>query len=227
MTLCYRSVMVTLVARRASPRLRSLADSERGATAIEYGLIAGLIALGLVGSLVTTRGSLAAIFGVASSQMGTASSQIGAAAPANASNTQAAAYWSAKTLTRRALGATATVFTYSDGSVVTLTRDSNVNFPTRISAMDSASHVRTILYLDPNGVPGSGSYTQFAADDTTLQASYFANSGFWSNGVPTSEVVNVYNSTGNLTSQTTIAPTAQYLAQMATAGDVMAYFLKQ
>jgi Flp pilus assembly pilin Flp len=39
-------------------------QNSAGATAIEYAIIAGLIGLGLVGSLVTTRGSLSAVFGV-------------------------------------------------------------------------------------------------------------------------------------------------------------------
>lgn len=62
--------------------LRSdLRSSQTGATAIEYAIIAGLIGLGLVGSLVTTRGSLSAIFGTAGSQM---ASSTGADASAGA-----------------------------------------------------------------------------------------------------------------------------------------------
>lgn len=49
---------------------------ERGATAVEYGLIAGLIALGLLGSLVGTRGSLSSVFG-------TAATGLASGAPAN------------------------------------------------------------------------------------------------------------------------------------------------
>ena len=39
-------------------RLLGLKRNDRGATAIEYGLIAGLIGLGLVAALTSTRGSL-------------------------------------------------------------------------------------------------------------------------------------------------------------------------
>ena len=48
----------------------------RGATAIEYAIIAALIGIGLIASLVSTKTSISSIFGVASSQMasGTASS---------------------------------------------------------------------------------------------------------------------------------------------------------
>ncbi len=37
-------------------------DSKRGVTAIEYGLIAGLIAIGIIGALTLTGTNLAAIF---------------------------------------------------------------------------------------------------------------------------------------------------------------------
>ncbi len=37
-------------------------DSERGVTAIEYGLIAGLIAIGIIAALTLTGTNLAAIF---------------------------------------------------------------------------------------------------------------------------------------------------------------------
>lgn len=108
-------------------RLRLNSDSA-GATAIEYAIIAGLIGLGLVASLVTTRGSLSAIFGVASSQMGSSS---GGAASANAvisqraivdpSTSARAPYWNAKTLTSKVVtnptsNSQLTTFTYADGA---------------------------------------------------------------------------------------------------------------
>ena len=49
--------------------LRTIRPSEGGATAIEYAIIAGLIGLGLVGSLVTTRGSLSGVYGTASKSL--------------------------------------------------------------------------------------------------------------------------------------------------------------
>jgi pilus assembly protein Flp/PilA len=39
------------------------AKDESGATAIEYGLIAGLIAVAIIGALTTLEGSLTGIFG--------------------------------------------------------------------------------------------------------------------------------------------------------------------
>lgn len=46
-----------------------LSEANRGATAIEYAVIAGIVGLGIVGSLVTTRGSLSATFTGAAGKM--------------------------------------------------------------------------------------------------------------------------------------------------------------
>jgi pilus assembly protein Flp/PilA len=61
-----------IIVRKKEPdELRNLAkdvaswlsfDSESGVTAIEYGLIAGLIAIGIIGALTLTGTHLAAIF---------------------------------------------------------------------------------------------------------------------------------------------------------------------
>jgi pilus assembly protein Flp/PilA len=42
---------------------------ESGATAIEYGLIAALIAVGIIGALTTLKGSLQTTFGAVSSNL--------------------------------------------------------------------------------------------------------------------------------------------------------------
>jgi pilus assembly protein Flp/PilA len=42
--------------------LRRFGRDERGATAIEYGLIAGMIAIGLIAAFSTFGGSLSALF---------------------------------------------------------------------------------------------------------------------------------------------------------------------
>lgn len=43
--------------------LSKVLKDESGATAIEYGLIAGVVAVGLIGALTTLRGSLVTGFG--------------------------------------------------------------------------------------------------------------------------------------------------------------------
>ena len=65
---------------------RIYADS-RGATAIEYAIIAALIGVGLIASLVTTRTSLGSIFGVASSQMASSDAGSGGGSAGGSSGT--------------------------------------------------------------------------------------------------------------------------------------------
>ena len=98
--------------------LTRLSRAERGATAIEYAIIAGLIGLGLVGSLVTTRGSLSGIFGTAGTQMNTATAT---KPPVPAS--PSAGSWTAKGLVSAVTNYSSTTgagytFTFGDGTVV-------------------------------------------------------------------------------------------------------------
>lgn len=61
-----------------SSAIRSV-QSDSGATAIEYAIIAALIGIGLIASLVGTKSSISSVFGVASSQMDSANSSSGSA----------------------------------------------------------------------------------------------------------------------------------------------------
>lgn len=54
---------------------------DRGATAIEYAIVAGLIGLGLVGSLVMTRGSLSTVFGTTATKMASEPQSVAAGGP--------------------------------------------------------------------------------------------------------------------------------------------------
>ncbi len=56
--------------------IKRFAKDESGATAIEYGLIAALIAVAIIAAVTTTGGNLAALFG-------RISARLGAAAPAS------------------------------------------------------------------------------------------------------------------------------------------------
>ena len=49
--------------------LRQLIRDESGATAIEYGLIAALIAVAIIGALTTLGGDLTALFGTISGEI--------------------------------------------------------------------------------------------------------------------------------------------------------------
>lgn len=51
---------------------KDLMQDESGATAIEYGLIAGLVSVAAIGALTTLGGSLTSIFGVVSDKLGDA-----------------------------------------------------------------------------------------------------------------------------------------------------------
>jgi pilus assembly protein Flp/PilA len=57
--------------------LRALVKDEEGASAVEYGLILGLIAVAIVGILVIMGGSLQDIFGNASDELGAAAGNAG------------------------------------------------------------------------------------------------------------------------------------------------------
>ncbi len=52
--------------------LRALRKNKKGATAIEYGLIAALVAVAAIGAMTALGGSLQSIFGEASSQLNSA-----------------------------------------------------------------------------------------------------------------------------------------------------------
>jgi len=52
--------------------LRRFVDDEAGATAIEYGLIAALIAVGAIAAMTTFGGNLSTMFNTVSSKAGTA-----------------------------------------------------------------------------------------------------------------------------------------------------------
>ena len=53
-------------------RIREFWLDERGATAIEYGLIAGLVSVAAIAALSAMGGSLQSIFGVVKTQLDTA-----------------------------------------------------------------------------------------------------------------------------------------------------------
>ncbi len=55
---------------------RHLMNDERGVTAIEYGLIAGLVAVGLIAALSITGNSLVAIFNAIATEVSNAAASI-------------------------------------------------------------------------------------------------------------------------------------------------------
>jgi pilus assembly protein Flp/PilA len=196
----------------------SILKSERGATAIEYAIIAALIGIGLIASLVSTRGSLSSIFGVASSQMGSANGTApsgGATAGGNPVTSQRAVadpqssprapFWNAKTLVSKVVtnpNATSqvTTFTYADGASASylaqfnssgqLTGETMTVYPIGDSGrtMDSAA----ITYA-PDGTAQTLTYIDRYANGATRQIVTGAAPNF------SAETVKNYDTNGNLT----------------------------
>lgn len=166
-------------------------SDDAGATAIEYAIIAGLIGLGLVGSLVATRGSLSSIFGTASGQMGSATG----AAPASAFSTAGTPqgdYWQSKGLVSAVKstggGSTQYNFTYADGSSFLYAFD-QANPTYRWSSFsDTALSRRGSLGYDPSGNVHIYSITQHVAGTMSGYADgnsfAFTNVNWIANGVP-------------------------------------------
>ncbi len=142
--------------------MRSFLVSDRGATAIEYAIIAALIGLGIVGSLVSTRGSLSAVFGTAGSQMGsaTAAGSGQASSPygsltGNSSSTRTA-YWQGKTL---AAAPTKTVdgsvsewnYAFTDGTTAKFSKGGSGNYATRMSVYDPTLNMRFLVTTNSAG----------------------------------------------------------------------------
>lgn len=136
--------------------LKRFSRADEAATAVEYGLIAGIIALGLVGSLATTKGSLNAVFGAVSSQIG--SSQAGSGSSGPTSTSARAPFWQAKTQSGSALVATQggwkqTVTNYTDGTQVAYFTNSSANPPTKTVEVLAPDHLSlTTTTVNANGV---------------------------------------------------------------------------
>jgi pilus assembly protein Flp/PilA len=190
--------------------------NERGATAVEYGLIAGLIALGLLTSLVGTRTSLSNAFGTAATQMGTSTgaTQNGglAVTPAPqravtaASTSSRAPLWNGKTLAGKAVSygsdgmSKTTTFTYTDGAkgVYTETYGADgkvVSEQTKVSNTYDTTDTLTFNY-DANGNPTGLVWNDFYPNTSTIKVISVSNaSGGWL------ETVTYYNTNGTVQSQ--------------------------
>lgn len=197
--------------------LGSLYRSDRGATAIEYAIIAGLIGLGLVGSLVTTRGSLRAVFGGAGSQMGAATAAGPSAPLVSTAGTTQGDYWNAKGL----LSATKVkdgqdnfryTFTYSDGSSVIYVTNPYYPLERYVSTSDAAlSQTKSYSYYS-DGAFKSYSYSQFTDStyskyqqgDSTISTNFNYSPG----GVPSQYNILTFDSNGNNTGSRYVTPSA-------------------
>jgi pilus assembly protein Flp/PilA len=204
--------------RFSHPTLLRLSRAQQGATAIEYAIIAGLIGLGLVGSLVTTRGSLSAIFGTAGSQMSSAASATasggsagGGAAAGPVTATSRAQYWQGKTIASKTVSGNTnmTSFTYTDGSSGYVSRSASGNV---YEFWDATAFVYSSVYYDKSGVQNyayNATYSdkQRSAMLTQTYAETFAN------GTPQTMTNKTWNANGTqILNQSGVAVTPEFLA---------------
>lgn len=207
---------------------RKLTRSERGATAIEYALIGALIGLGLIGSLVTTKGSLNAIFGTASGQMGSASAADAAAVPARFG------YWSARTVqsssTTKSIPSRSitTNITYSDGTTVTMRQEIDANGVrtgrNSFQVNDFATNVTTIYGTDYNGTVSTFEQVTYKTMPPVSYNQTLSVDGLYSNGTLTGVRTSTYAG-DSATSTNTAPPTQKYQTDVANAATDLAYFM--
>ena len=203
--------------------VRALSRNDRGATAIEYAVIAGIIGLGLVGSLVATRGSLSAVFGTASSQMGSSSAAGGSSAssPAGAMTYD----WAAKTLAQPAFltdngGVRVTNFVYTDGVTVKLNVGSGYS---QIQITDPAIQRIYLTSQDSTGTLNGVEVTQLTSSMSQVVRSETSYSLSGTPPMPTSVTTKLYSG-GFETSSTTAAPTSDFLSYARNGAGDYAYF---
>ncbi len=189
---------------------------ERGATAIEYGLIAGLIALGIVGSLVGTRSSLNATYSAVSTGLG------GGSSPAAASGGQLPGFQT-KTQTNFAKtvsgSQTKYTWTYSDGSTAVYTEDTSSQFARRINMVDKTNAMASNYYTDANGVLNTFTTNTVWPNGVTKDV-YYSGVADIAGGTIKTERSDSYDNSGSPTRATRVgAPDAAYLTMVSTNAD--------
>ena len=188
----------------------TLRKSQDGATAIEYSLIAGLIALGIVGSLTGTKTSLNQTMSKVSS--GLVQSDGSPAAPAVST-------WASKTLTSRALGGlnqSSMYYTYEDGSTsFQATQCDQRDMCFRMVNQDKAARVNTIVFADDNGTPN---YVRIETFDENGNRIKYEQSSVapMNNGVPPVYSYTNFTASGGVVNyQNNIAPTQEFLSKVS------------
>ncbi len=215
---------------------------DRGATAIEYALVAGLIAAGLIGSLVGTRTSLNANFNSAATGLTSGP----AATPISRS-----AYWQAKTLTKAPVtvlgnGYAQTSFSYTDGSQVMILKNYDGSPATYAIGVLSPDHLTaTYAVYDFNGVNELAAsqhisqkpmYFESTYTRTTKVAGYdvpwdlgfspvsVTTSTSFTNGVPNSVAMTSYNSNGSFAGNSSPPVTQDVIDRNTSIMQDFAYF---
>ena len=152
-------------------RFAILRDDARGASAIEYSLVAGIVALGIVSTLVSMRTSLSSTFRTVSSDM-----TIGVDPPMFANRGTPT-----RTVLNRPWGQTLYTYTYPDGSTAEYATESNFNgsFYRSYSRLTDAATGTTYTYTPPAtsaaGVKSDGAIavaTRYASGNQKTSESY-------------------------------------------------------
>lgn len=207
-------------------------SDERGATAIEYALIAGVVALGLLGTLVTTKTSLNRVFGQVSSGVSTPSGT--AALPSSTS--ARAPYWQAKTLSGTPTVTTGldgsnpytyTTYNFTDGSrAIYYLEPASNPYPVRIIIRDTTAKMEEDYYTDNSGTPQSAEFsTYYDTGLTQLQTLVDSSTGTtWSNGQPASVNYGNRNADGTSSGSGTGAPTGAQMTTIAVMAADLQYF---
>lgn len=204
--------------RILSKRFSRLSREDHGATAIEYGLIAGLIALGIVGSLVATKGSLNSVLGLTSTQMGSATAT--PAAPTGLvfdANNVRSPYWAGKTVLSGPIHTSGTrtdswetKFTDGSSATITIYKDAPLTYEVTREA-NTLYSIQTSYY---NGVLDSVNATKYSDATWTNQTyAYLANS-FDANNYPKSVVYGPCSGSSCSLPNSTTSPPALFVQQV-------------
>lgn len=210
---------------------RSLRQSVQGGAAIEYALIASVIALGIIGSLITTKGSVNGVFGKIAGQVGSAMT--------TGQPSAMATYWAnkglvntQKTLVTNQYGSSYDyVFTFADGSRVTAsTQQSQPSnyWGIQFSASDAAMNQSRYEYYDHSGNLNYFQISNRYAGSTTNSDITQMYTGDYQpiTGDPpqgTTVIRNTFNTSGSVTGTYSTAVPAFYSAA-AQAKDESVYF---
>lgn len=214
-------------------RIANLKRSSSGATAIEYAVIAGIVGLGLVGSLVTTRGSLSAVFGTASSSMASATATSDSSTPTSPTSPTSpgstefarAAYWNAKTLSGPPVkttqwGRDRVIYNFTDGTRVEYyySPDSSVQ---SLDITVGTSNLN--YYFDGDGKFDSGKVQTYTSGTTSVASSEFGTVS----SLATNTTTFTTNGPGPTSSSTTGPASAAFISSTATMMEDIKFFKTQ
>lgn len=210
--------------------MRRMRRDESGATAVEYGLIAGLIAIGIVGSLVTTRGSLNSVFSTAGAQMASSTSTAAVTKPPYTGPTfnpalARAPFWSAKTLSsgptidKSNSGYSQVTAKFTDGSQVYYTKYNDGR--QQITVYDGSTLYAWAITTTAAGVMNYSEYDHYTSSAFTNMDVYYYGGNYNAAGTPTT--MTTVHCNGGCTSSSG-SPSDQFVTSYQNAfGDIAVY----